>query len=304
MDGACYEFFLCMVTLHAVQVHTMRRVACRAKFLNAPTKFSLRLLSRMFVLRGEETMLSLQGTLAGGRLRTQCLQKAVTEIGKSVCVVKRKPEAAGCAQRAVKSCPKRNSPRTFGNVHASNPTDDKNATGVMSTVYESWHAAEQPSERYRVSSRYGNERATQQCCVHAVWEAVAARAATRAQESRDDVSKDARPLTTIFAQPSTQYAVAQSPAPPPQVYTYICPHCGDTVQSTVLTGHVNHKTHCGHQFRVEGGTIRPARTFQHLCPTCGVTIYSTQEVGRIQSKHKNLRGKECKCKQWTVKRQT
>ena len=140
--------------------------------------------------------------------------------------------------------------------------------------------------------------------LRAVWEAVAARAATRAQESRDDVSKDAMPLTTILAQPSTQYAVAQSPAPPPQVYTYICPHCGDTVQSTVLTGHVNHKTHCGHQFRVEGGTIRPARTFQHLCPTCGVTIYSTQEVGRIQRKHKNLRGKECKCKQWTVKRQT
>ena len=35
----------------------------------------------------------------------------------------------------------------------------------MSTVYESWHAAEQPSERYRVSSRYGNEPAIQQCYV-------------------------------------------------------------------------------------------------------------------------------------------
>ena len=93
------------------------------------------------------------------------LGKDVTEIGKSVCVVKRKPEAAGCAQRAVKSCPKRNSPRTFGNVHASNPTDDKNATGVMSTVHAFWHAAEQPSERYRVSSRYGNEPAIQQCYV-------------------------------------------------------------------------------------------------------------------------------------------
>ena len=93
----------------------------------------------------------------------------------------------------------------------------------------------------------------------------------------------------------------QQPAATPRVYTYICPHCATSMQSTVATGQVDHRRGdgCGKEFRVANGLLA-GRTYSHTCPTCGAMVRSTKASGRIQVTHRNPKGKLCRTNHWHV----
>ena len=83
-----------------------------------------------------------------------------------------------------------------------------------------------------------------------------------------------------------------------RVYTYACPSCQQCVQSSVFTGKVNTRGHCGHQFRVAAGRVWTRYT--HACPTCNTKVESKQPHGRIRAQHTNARGRTCKTTEWLV----
>ena len=83
-----------------------------------------------------------------------------------------------------------------------------------------------------------------------------------------------------------------------QQYTYKCPACQEAVQSSVFTGKVQTRGHCGRQFRVAGGVV--CNRYVHACPTCKTPVESTRPHGRIQKTHKTPQGRECKTSQWQV----
>ena len=83
-----------------------------------------------------------------------------------------------------------------------------------------------------------------------------------------------------------------------QQYTYKCPACQEAVQSSVFTGNVQTRGHCGRQFRVAGGVV--CNRYVHACPTCKTPVESTRPHGRIQKTHKTPQGRECKTSQWQV----
>ena len=56
------------------------------------------------------------------------------------------------------------------------------------------------------------------------------------------------------------------------VYNYVCPFCQKPSQSRVYTGTVDHRNHCGKQFRVTNGVVSRAAEHQHQCPKCGVFV--------------------------------
>ena len=85
-----------------------------------------------------------------------------------------------------------------------------------------------------------------------------------------------------------------TPAGPKSVYT--CPYCKTAVQSTVQTGKVFTRNHCGKQFRVKDGQV--IRSYQHACPHCGATVVSTKAKGRIQVQHTMPNGQPCETTQW------
>ena len=45
---------------------------------------------------------------------------------------------------------------------------------------------------------------------------------------------------------------------------YICPHCGESVTSTVQTGQVDHRCRCGNQFRVKDERI-VEKAYVYMC---------------------------------------
>ena len=74
---------------------------------------------------------------------------------------------------------------------------------------------------------------------------------------------------TGVAHSSTQQLAVGPNTPTPHVYTYLCPHCAKSVQSTVTTGQIDHRRGdgCGKLFRVANGVLA-GRTRAHTCPTC------------------------------------
>ena len=84
-----------------------------------------------------------------------------------------------------------------------------------------------------------------------------------------------------------------------RVYTYTaCPSCQQCVQSSVFTGKVNTRGHCGRQFRVAAGRV--CTRYTHACPTCNTKVESKQPHGRIRAQHTNARGRTCKTTEWLV----
>ena len=45
---------------------------------------------------------------------------------------------------------------------------------------------------------------------------------------------------------------------------HMCPHCGESVTSTVQTGQVDHRSRCGNQFRVKDERI-VAKAYVYMC---------------------------------------
>ena len=86
-----------------------------------------------------------------------------------------------------------------------------------------------------------------------------------------------------------------------RVYTYLCPHCAKSMQSTVATGQVYHRRGdgCGKKFRVANGLLA-GRTLAHTCPTCGTVVHSTKAFGQIQITHRTPNGKQCRTDRWPV----
>ena len=79
-----------------------------------------------------------------------------------------------------------------------------------------------------------------------------------------------------------------------------CPFCNTIVASKVYSGMIDHRNVCGHQFRVENGTM--ARTqHNHVCPHCGTIVTSSKASGRVRSEHRTPKGKMCPQKEWVVK---
>ena len=104
------------------------------------------------------------------------------------------------------------------------------------------------------------------------------------------------PQTNHATSPPSNTAALE---PPKTTHAYTCPFCSGTVHSSVHTGQVNHRTHCGKQFRVQNGIV-VGRMCHHLCPQCGATVQSTKTAGRIQIKHKTPQGRPCSCQSWQV----
>ena len=106
---------------------------------------------------------------------------------------------------------------------------------------------------------------------------------------------------TGVAHSSTQQLAAEPDTATPRVYTYLCPHCAKSVQSTVATGQVYHRRGdgCGKKFRVANGLLA-GRTLAHTCPTCGTVVHSTKASGQIQITHRTPNGKQCRTDRWPV----
>ena len=106
---------------------------------------------------------------------------------------------------------------------------------------------------------------------------------------------------TGIAHSSPQQLALRPDTATPRVYTYLCPYCAQSLQSTVATGCVDHRRGggCGKQFRVANGLLA-SRVHSHTCPTCGTVVHSTQASGRIQITHRNPNGRQCRTDQWRV----
>ena len=80
---------------------------------------------------------------------------------------------------------------------------------------------------------------------------------------------------------------------------YECPYCQEKTYSSVWTGKVHARGHCGKEFRVRNGVV--VRAFTHACPKCGTEVQSAKAAGKIQSKHKTPKGKTCGTTAWIRK---
>ena len=113
---------------------------------------------------------------------------------------------------------------------------------------------------------------------------------------RKEIQKihEARQTSTGAEEATTDapHSATQQLAATPRVYTYICPHCTKSVQSTVAAGQVDHRRGdgCGKKFRVANGLVA-GRAYSHTCPTCGTVVHSTKASGRIQVTHRHPNGK-------------
>ena len=101
---------------------------------------------------------------------------------------------------------------------------------------------------------------------------------------------------TGVAHSSTQQL--SGPAPTPHVYTYLCPHCAKSVQSTVTTGQVDHRR--GDELFRVANCLLAGCTHAHTCPTCGTVVHSTKVSGQIQITHRTPNGKQCRTDRWPV----
>ena len=82
---------------------------------------------------------------------------------------------------------------------------------------------------------------------------------------------------------------------------YICPHCSESVTSTVRTGRVNHRRRCGNRFPVKDGLVsRVAKAYVYVCPFCIGEILSNTKTGQID--HRTVCGNQFHVKDGLVSR--
>ena len=63
-------------------------------------------------------------------------------------------------------------------------------------------------------------------------------------------------------------------------FQYVCPHCDQSVTSTIRTGQVNHRRTCGNRFRVKDGRVL-AQAYDYVCPACNGHVTSNVATGQI-----------------------
>ena len=79
---------------------------------------------------------------------------------------------------------------------------------------------------------------------------------------------------------------------------YVCPHCNQSVSSTIRTGKVNHRRTCGNYFRVREG--RPcAKLYDYVCPACNGHVASNVATGQID--HRTVCGNQFSVQDGVVK---
>ena len=145
-----------------------------------------------------------------------------------------------------------------------------------------------------------------------VWDAIAERKRNREQESSQ--MKDAEPkakhpkqengteMTTEGAadvhgqredsngrQTAVRPMKAAEAMAKGKIFQYVCPHCNQSVGSTIGTGQVDHRRTCGNFFRVREG--RPcAKQHDYVCPTCNGHVASNVATGQID--HRTVCGNQ------------
>ena len=83
-----------------------------------------------------------------------------------------------------------------------------------------------------------------------------------------------------------------------KIFQYVCPHCKQSVSSTLRTGQVNHRRTCGNFFRVREG--RPcAKQYDYVCPTCNGHVASNVATG--QRDHRTVCGNQFSVQDGVVK---
>ena len=123
-----------------------------------------------------------------------------------------------------------------------------------------------------------------------VWEAIAAHMAARtAAPAEDNV-----PAVQTASRPTDGGTECEK-----EHKQYTCPYCQAAVRSTVRTGTICTRGHCGKQFRVRDGVV--CREYKHKCPTCSAEVLSSVASGQIQVLHKNSKGKTCRTSKWTTR---
>ena len=78
---------------------------------------------------------------------------------------------------------------------------------------------------------------------------------------------------------------------------YICPHCGESVTSTVQTGQVDHRRRCGNRFRAKDERI-VAKAYVYMCPFCNGESLSNTKTGQID--HRSVCGNKIFVKEGRV----
>ena len=68
---------------------------------------------------------------------------------------------------------------------------------------------------------------------------------------------------------------------------YKCPHCSESVTSTVRTGQVDHRRRCGNRFRVKDARVVD-KAYVYMCPFCNGETGSNTRTGRID--HRSVCG--------------
>ena len=120
------------------------------------------------------------------------------------------------------------------------------------------------------------------------------------QESKNvaPAAEPSKPIIPPLAPPS-EAACGQQSATLEKLFVYTCPFCHGTVNSQVFGGKIDHRSACGHQFRVRNGEA--VRQYEHVCPRCGTAIVSSKSSGRVQSQHRTPTGKACPQSAWIVR---
>jgi len=66
-------------------------------------------------------------------------------------------------------------------------------------------------------------------------------------------------------------------------FEYVCPHCDQSVTSTIRTDQVDHRRTCGHRFRVREGRLC-AKAYDYVCPACNGHVASNVVTGQIDNR--------------------
>ena len=111
-------------------------------------------------------------------------------------------------------------------------------------------------------------------------------------------AEPSKPIIPPLAPPS-EAACGQQSATLEKLFVYTCPFCHGTVNSQVFGGKIDHRSACGHQFRVRNGEA--VRQYEDVCPRCGTAIVSSKSSGRVQSQHRTPTGKACPQSAWIVR---
>ena len=197
---------------------------------------------------------------------------------------------AACSERKPKEEFKRESRRHPGRPHGRQVCDACVFQRVMLGIAR--------AARKRLRRRRNSLKAERLAPVIAeLKKEIAALSRKRRAERDDEGTTAAAPTTT--PSPLPEQSAGQDPTVAKR-NIYTCPFCNTIVASKVYSGMIDHRNVCGHQFRVENGTM--ARTqHNHVCPHCGTIVTSSKASGRVRSEHRTPKGKMCPQKEWVVK---